>query len=861
MEYALTDWYNLSSSATVDLLRSDSNRGLNDEQVTNNRGTFGKNIITEVKRYEFYKNIAKIFKEPWALMLLCVIAILIFLHSYIEAAIILLILLLNSIILLSEKYENQKKLKEIKNLNLGRCSVLRNGNLVNLETAEVVVGDIVIFGRGSVIPADIRIISAEDLRVNEVSITGDNNIVDKYSSKLLETDLSLSEMRNILFKSSNVINGSGEGVVVAVGASTEIGKLMQSMMEIDKEENTFNKGIQTIINALCVIFLVGSIFIYIIKLLSKVSNYIILKGLEKVILAAVPFGIAICLYFIWLIIKLVNKKEQIHINSFAAIKELSTIDTILTDKEGILTEDTMEVRKIFDLEKIIDVKEKFEMNYNLDRIIEIGVLCNDCSQNDEKNSRVDIAEKAIINFANEIDIDSDFLLDTQKRILKMPYDKVRRIKTTVHHLSKSNYRAYIKGAVDVILSECTHIMKNGVEIEINEDEVNSIKAADIEMSSACLYVLAFAYRSFKYKPSNNENLESNLVFAGLIGFYNPIKADMDSLLSKFRLLAVKPIIITEDSKLTAMAIGEKYNLINLGDLVVSGFEIDNLEQGELQNSIDKFSIFSRINNWHKINIINFLKEKGKNIALTGNKLLDLPSLRLAKISIAYGQSCSKIVKNLSDVYVEDINLLKIADFLKSSRSIINCIREICKFICFCSLSQFLFSALAFLLMSKDTFSFTQLLWLNLGNLIISSLIIFFNRNNIEQDINTNYSIDIKSLVVDKNLIAYFSVIICAVAFSLLSITGLLKNISIENILFGFFLFAETIVLYSKIIIKGIKINLFTLFHFILNSALIYYLNRGMVELVSISCAVFVFIAIVLLTRFLNVFGGEEVIDF
>lgn len=864
----MTDWYNLSWSTVVNLMQSDAKKGLSYEGLLKSKQNYGDNKIVEIENTKFVKNIVKQFIEPWFAVICISIIALFYSHEIIAGVIILVILLANIYILVAQKYYKQKNFKALKKLNLGTCNVVRNGNLVSIDTKDVAVGDIVVYAKGSIIPADIRIMECEDLKVIETSITGDSNVIEKYSTKLLQNDLSLSEMGNILFKSSVVYSGSGEGIVLAIGMNTEIGKIMQCMLDIEKEDNGFYKGIHGILNIISILGLIGALCTYIIQKNNNLNNYVIANNLAGILLSVVPVSIVFVFCFIWLLLKRSFLKDSIHLNDLSVIQDISTVKTICTEKEGVLTGDTMFVKNIYDTEKIVDANEDFEFNDNISRIIEIGLLCNDSKGNDDKSSRSNIAEKALINFIRNIKLNKSAIDMKQKRLLKVPYDKERRIKTIVYRVSKK-YRAYVKGAVDILLEECTHIMKNGVEKEITTEDINKIKSVDIEMSNDCLFVIGFAYRNFNYKPSKNENIESYLVFAGLVGFYNPIKIDMDLVINKCRLLAVKPIVITEDSKLTATALGKKLKIVNLGDIIITGAEMDNLGDGEFDRILEKISAFSRITSKQKVSIMNAYKSKENMVAFTGNKLLDLPSLRLAHLSIAFGKNCSNIIKKLSDVYFENIDFSKIIKLIANSKILINSYKEIIKYIFFSSLSQFVFCIFTVVLFKKFPFAISQIIWLNFGSVVLNSMLLFLNREKLEFNLHENYIIDKKIFVYNKEKIIFFSAVVAILALIEFQIINIYGNSSAETEAFVFYIFAPLIVLHSGGFIKGIKINAFTAITVIINLIMlcityrmkIMYVEKINLFNVKITIGMlFAQMLIIFLSKLVNVFNDEEIID-
>lgn len=865
----MTDWYNLSWPDIVNLMQSNANKGLSENDVLKNRKVYGENIITGVENKKVIKNILMKVKEPWFIDFFSALCLFAYLHLIGRALLILIIMFSIILIVGIGKYNEHKRVAELGKFNTGKSTVLRNGNLISIKNTEVVLGDIVIYKKGSVIPADLRIMDCEDLKIKETFVTGDNNTIEKYSAKLLENELNLSEMRNILFKSSVVQSGSGEGIVVAVGMNTEIGKIMQKLLDIEKEENAFYKGIYEVVNVIASIGIVGSIAIFILKTLAKAPVYTRLTYVANLLLLTVPFGIPIILSFIWLILKRHMAKNDISVSGLSVIQDISRINAICIDKEGVLTEEVMVLKNIYDNSEIINTYDVFQLNDNLRRILEIGILCNDAdSIYNNKTNKADLVERAIISFANSKNMEPDEIQIKHKRMFEIPYDKERRIKTTLNKVDRK-YRANVKGAVDVLLEECTHILKNGIEKEITEEDILSVKENDIEMSNNSLYVIGIAYRNFTYKPSNNENIESNLVFVGLMAFSNPLKEGVIEAVNKTKLLAVKPVIITEDSKLTAIAFGKSIGVINIGDVVLSGIEIDNTDAEELARNIEKSSVYSRIISSQKLKLVNLYKDKDYYIALTGSKLIDLPSLRVASLSIAFGEHCSNMVKKLSDVYIKQINLLKLVNLTEESRNVMNSFKEIIKYLCMCSLSELILYGLIAYNSEELPLTTFHVIWLNILNAGISSIAIFSSRKYLRNYIHEKNLIDKRVWKKYGMEILFCASVVGLITYIAYKFSNNFNPAFTQNITFSILCFGQIIILYSKTLVPKIKLNIHWLIFVILNVFIMIYnysdksSNLKLINLFGIELlfvCIFVEVLILQIKKLFRILDSDETVE-
>lgn len=862
----MTDWYNLSWSDVVNLLQSNSKIGLKDSEVLKNRELYGKNIITGAEKSQRIRENIKLFLKPSYIALIGSFILFLCAQQFIEALLAGIIIIIDISVIILEKYKEQKKTKELESFNLGTCNVIRNGRLQAIATTDIVLGDIVAYNKGSIIPADLRIMDCDDLKVKETFITGDNNVIDKYSAKLLENELNLSEMRNILFKASVIQKGSGEGVVVAVGMNTEIGKNMQTLLDIEEDDNTFYKGIQEAVDSLAIFGIVISIIIFTVKFIAKVPIHNIIEYLAALLFFIVPFQIPFILFMLWTVLKRHMKKKDIYLNSLSVVHNISNINAICTDKESVLTEEFMLLKQIYDTDKLINAFDNnFYWNDNIRRIVEIGVLCNDSSINDDKSSRSDLAEKAVISFAQQKKLDTDEIQMQQRRMFELPYDKEKRIKTTVNKVDRK-YRAYVKGAVDALIEECTHIMKNGVEKEITAEDIQAIKENDIIMSNDTLNVIGLAYRNFTYLPSISEKIDSNLVFAGLMGFNNPIKENVNAAIDKCRVLAVKPIIITEDSKLTAMALGKNIGIVNAGDVVLSGIEVANTNKDELERNIEKNCIFSRINNSQKLKLVNLYKNRQYKIALTGSKHTDLAALKLAGLSIAFGKKCSDMVKKLSDIYISKVDLFKIVQLVEDSRNVINSFKEILKYLCMCSISEFILYLFISAVSGRLPFSAQQIVWLNLINASISSAAVFASRKYFKA---WEFDDNIISKKIWKDSIGdilFCSLTIAIITFIAYNFSNRFNAQYTSGVIFTVLCFTQIMVLITKSLVKEFKLNIYIMIVFLCNliimatslsGYMVGYKKTNLFGMETFVAAIFLEIIILEIKKLFNIFGSNE----
>lgn len=748
----MIQWYSNPWSEAVKSLKSNIYSGLDEEQIKPYREQYGENIILIPKTKSLFSLILKQVKELWVMLLFMCSVIFLYFQEFIMAGMGITIIIISTLCFALNEYNEEKNIKELQKFNNGFARVVREGRTLKIPSTQLVVGDIVIVGKGEGVPADLRVIESDELKVNESSITGENFISEKYETKIEDKELALSDMKNILFKASAVVGGSGTGIVIATGMNTQISNIIKLFFgEMEKTEY-FNRRLNKIINYVslfiiaCMIFniSVGSMFF------KEKINYI-LKDSAIFVLSSIPQGMVVSITIVSAILFKKMKKNSIIMKNISIVEKFSSASVICTDKIGAFSKDKMKAVKVYTDGNISDTcvkglnnNEEEGKSENLYRILSIGVLCNDTKANVGKviSPKNDLIELALITFGLENGMDKKRLEKEHRRVLNIPFDTERRIMTTINVIDE-NYRANIKGTVDSLLSRCTHIMKNGVETEITEEDINAIKKADISMSIQSLSVIGFAYRNFNYQPSRKENIESNLVFVGLVGFENVLREEAIESIKKGKALGVKPIIITEDSKLTAFAFGRKMGVISKLPEILSGIEIDNMTEEEFERIGDKIGIFSRISPRNKVKVIKSLKGYGYTTAITGSKLVDLPALKISDIGIT--TSNSNIVKKLSDVLLNNINFMEILNVLEDSRKIVRVLKKIVSYIVSCSITMITFITLVYSWKYEVPLIAGEAFWFNNIIMLLSSLALIYQY----KDEKTEYDFD---SVIDKNII-------------------------------------------------------------------------------------------------------------
>lgn len=741
----MTAWHNITWVEVLKKLNTDINKGLSTAQVEECRKKDGNNSLNSPKAKKLMWVILDEVKQIWSILVFITIALLFVIKTFIPAEILIFYYIFHIAVTLSNAARENKKLLELNNLNKIITTVVRDGHITRIPCEELVKGDIVLLQSNEMVPADIRILECNNLKVKESSITGERAMVDKFSARIEEEEISISEMKNILFRASTIIEGDATGVVIATGMETQIARIISYIYKENKSGNFINKYFKKTVNQFTLIITILALFFMIPSLIHTNNLESSLKSLAIIIILCTPFSSSFMLNVVSVYILSKFKKKGVILKNLSTVENLSKIDLLCTDKYGFFSDNEMVIEKLYIPNETV---EPYNMDLNevdvvaINRLISIGVLCNDSvfTSNGITNYKDDAMEVSLVKYGDKINIKKKQLEREQRRIFQIPFDSHRRIMTTVNKF-ESNYRANVKGAVDFLIDKCTQINKNGIEREITEEDKKLIKDTDIIFSGESLNVIALAYRNFNYEPSEKENIESNLVFSGLIAFSNPICEDTEENIKLLNMNNIRQVIITEENRVTAFYSAKKLNLIKAPNQILSGIEIDNTSEEEFNRIADKINIFSRISPVNKEKLCEFYRNQGRVFAMVIGKLIDFTSLMMADIGIGYGKS--SILKNFSDVYLEETSLGKVISIIESSKKVIINIKNILIYLFSCVFFQTSYFIIKKLLNFGIYLTFYEALFVNLITISIFSFLIICNFEKVgdyylQQEFNKDF---------------------------------------------------------------------------------------------------------------------------
>lgn len=630
--------------------------GLDSKETEKRLNDYGQNIILNKKKTPWILRFLKQFNDTMIIILLVVALLLYFYgyfysHEYTDTIVILFVVFINAIVGFMQEEKAALILRDLKKYETSTCKVKRNDKIIVINTKELVPGDIIYLESGETVPADIRILSCESLKVDESALTGESVPVQK-SANVLKENLILQEQKNMLFLGTSITNGKCTGIVISTGKNTEIGKIALSLNEIDRIETPLQLKIKEISKKITFIVFIILIFIFILALINKYTILEIIMLCSSLAVAAIPEGLPTVIT-ITLSVGISNlAKKKTVVKQMQAVETLGAIDIICSDKTGTITQNKMTVKE----EYIIDENM---LNY-------ICALCNDGLIYEDKYVG-DPTETCLYDYLYNKKIDSLKLRKKCERILDIPFDSDRKMFTTLNKIDNDVY-ILCKGSMDSLIEK----------VNLSKTEKQEVLDKVKSFSKNALRTLGFAYKKLDYIPKDIKELEkreSNLSFAGILGMIDPPRESVKKSVILCKNAGIRPIMITGDSIDTATAIAKDVGIISNDDEAILGSELDKYNDKELKNIVKQYSVYARVNPYHKERIVFALQNSGKIVAMTGDGVNDAPAIKDAHVGVGMGITGTDVTKSASDIVLMDDSFSTIVVAVEEGRRIYNNIRN------------------------------------------------------------------------------------------------------------------------------------------------------------------------------------------
>lgn len=630
--------------------------GLDSKETEKRLNDYGQNIILNKRKTPWILRFLKQFNDTMIIILLVVALLLYFYgyfysHEYTDTIVILFVVFINAIVGFIQEEKAALILRDLKKYETSTCKVKRNDKIIVINTKKLVPGDIIYLESGETVPADIRILSCESLKVDESALTGESVPVQK-SANVLKENLILQEQKNMLFLGTSITNGKCIGIVISTGKNTEIGKIALSLNEIDRIETPLQLKIKELSKKITFIVFIILIFIFILALINKYTILEIIMLCSSLAVAAIPEGLPTVIT-ITLSVGISNlAKKKTVVKQMQAVETLGAIDIICSDKTGTITQNKMTVKE----EYIIDENM---LNY-------ICALCNDGLIYEDKYVG-DPTETCLYDYLYNKKIDSLKLRKKCERILDIPFDSDRKMFTTLNKIDNDVY-ILCKGSMDSLIEK----------VNLSKTEKQEVLDKVKSFSKNALRTLGFAYKKLDYIPKDIKELEkgeSNLSFAGILGMIDPPRESVKKSVILCKNAGIRPIMITGDSIDTATAIAKDVVIISNDDEAILGSELDKYNDKELKNIVKQYSVYARVNPYHKERIVFALQNSGKIVAMTGDGVNDAPAIKDAHVGVGMGITGTDVTKSASDIVLMDDSFSTIVVAVEEGRRIYNNIRN------------------------------------------------------------------------------------------------------------------------------------------------------------------------------------------
>ncbi len=705
------DQYKLSVQQTIKDLNS-SEKGLSEKEAVIRLEKFGPNKLEKKKGSSPFTIFLSQFKSILVIILIIASAISLYLNEIVDGILIFIIVVLNAAFGFWQEFKAEKAIEALENLTAPQAKVLRDGLIKQINSSNVVPGDIILLEEGDRVPADCRLIESIGLKTDEASLTGESLPIIKTTEPLKEC--ALPDRKNSVYMGTVVVAGRGKAIVADTGMKTEIGKIATEVQQ-EKQETPLQINLQQLGKQL-------GIIVIIIASISALASFFVLnipifdsfKTGVALAVAAIPEGLpAVATLTLALGIRRLSKKNAI-IRRLSSVETLGSCSVICSDKTGTITKNEITAEKVF-TSKIQDAN-KLDLDNHTNLLLKCATLCNDSVKQDDSYFG-DPTETALLKLSDPHLNKKD--LQKYKRIKEIQFSSERKRMSVVTKIDAAlpTIEVYSKGAFEIILGSCSYIYKDGKTIKLTEEDRKKIHEINEQLTNNALRVLGFSFKKiYESDLKNDQKLEQDQIFLGLVGMIDPPREEAKEAIKLCNQAGIRVVMITGDHALTAKAIG---NEVGLDGNVITGLEVDKLSEEELEAQAEKINIYARVSPEHKLRILEALKKKGHIVAMTGDGINDAPAIKKADIGIAMGIKGTDVTKEAADMILKDDNFATIVSAVKEGRVIYDNIRNFILYLLSSNVAEVMIIFFAIILSSIFGLQYAipltaiQLLWLNL----------------------------------------------------------------------------------------------------------------------------------------------------
>ena len=676
----------------------------------------GKNKLKEGKKKSLARRFLEQFTDPMIIILI-VAAVISAITSIMEheaptdVVIILAVVIINAVLGVYQESKAEKAIEALQEMAAATSKVLRDGNVVEIHSEDLVVGDVILLEAGDAVPADARIIECASLKIEEAALTGESVPVNKMMSAIGlgdQKDVPLGDRKNMMYMGSSVVYGRGRAVVTATGMDTEMGKIAGALAAAEDGQTPLQKKLAQLSKILSFLVLGICIFMFGFDIVRcfvggntpdfafLLDSFMLAVSLA---VAAIPEGLAAVVTVVLSIGVTTMSKKNAIIRKLTAVETLGCAQIICSDKTGTLTQNKMTVVEHYGDDETLLAKGM--------------ALCTDVNIDSEGNLVGEPTEAALVAYALSLNLNKNDLLKTAPRVGEAPFDSMRKMMTTVHK-TDDGVLQFTKGAPDEVLKNCTKILKNGAPVDLTAADRAAILQQNKAYADRALRVLACSFKTLDAVPADQspEALEHDLVFVGLVGMIDPVRPEVKDAIAECRSAGIRPIMITGDHKDTAVAIATELGIISNPSEAITGAELNEISDEDFKEKVTQYSVYARVQPEHKVRIVNAWRSRGMITAMTGDGVNDAPSIKSADIGVGMGITGTDVTKNVADMVLADDNFATIVSAVEEGRRIYDNIRKSIQFLLASNLSEvmsiFFANILGFTILKP-----VHLLWINL----------------------------------------------------------------------------------------------------------------------------------------------------
>lgn len=708
-------------ASAEDVLKEQStsaDAGLSTSEAQTRQAKFGPNKLKEEEKTPLWIRFFQQMADPMVIMLI-VAAVISAVTGMIQGesewadvVIIMAVVIINSALGVIQEAKSEEALAALQEMSAAQSKVIRDGKQISLHSSELVPGDIVLLEAGDAVPADCRVLESASMKIEEAALTGESVPVEKHADPIAldgADDVPLGDRKNMCYMGSTVVYGRGRAVVCGTGMNTEMGKIAGALNDAKEELTPLQVKLAELSKILTVLVIVICVVVFAVDVLRAgigtvtaephmlLDTFMVAVSLA---VAAIPEGLVAVVTIVLSIGVTKMAKRQAIIRNLSAVETLGCTQVICSDKTGTLTQNKMTV-------------VNHELAAPEEKLLAGMALCSDAKWDEEAGEAVgEPTECALVNDAAKMGMKG--LDEEHPRVGEAPFDSGRKMMSVVVEEADGNFEQYTKGAPDVVVGLCTQVYDGDKIVPMTDERREQILAANKAMADQALRVLALASRTYTEKPADfaAEALENNLVFCGLSGMIDPERPEVAPAIEEAHGAGIRTVMITGDHIDTAVAIAKNLGIVEDRSQAITGAEIDKMSEEELDQNIEKYGVYARVQPEHKTRIVEAWKSKNKIVAMTGDGVNDAPSIKHANIGIGMGITGTDVTKNVADMVLADDNFATIINACEEGRRIYDNIRKVIQFLLSANLAE-VFSVFAATLMGFTLFQPIQLLWVNL----------------------------------------------------------------------------------------------------------------------------------------------------